>query len=254
MKKTAFLIFASIILIMLLSFFNLMQANQQKKITLEETKKEYKKTNQQIENFISQFEQYNENKELEEQLNEIKENIEQIKQENNELKKELHNRKENFNIVESGQITNMNIESKSGFIPEMFEIVWSHYDAKNLKGSGKEFLKAENETGINALVLAGIASLESGWGSSQIVKTHNNYFGWGAYDEDPYRYAKTFKSREESILIVAEGLKNYYVQNDYNNLEEINKMYATDPLWDVKVANIIEQIVNVNKKNKKGVD
>jgi len=152
----------------------------------------------------------------------------------------------------------MPLQSKSGFTANDFEKIWSKTEAKNLQGSGKEFIKAENKTGINALILASIVIHESDWGNSNLAINNNNFFGWSAYDKDPSRYAKSFESRKECIYHVANKIKQIYLNPNGNiytrNLKEMNIYYATDPEWDEKVADVLKKVIKIKYNHRGNLD
>ncbi len=117
-----------------------------------------------------------------------------------------------------------------------------------LKGLGKSFKKAEQKSGVNAYALAAIALHESGFGQSKIAKQKHNLFGFQAYDNSPYKSAKSFDSYEQGIFHVADYLKKNYLSVDgkyYNGttLNAIGKNYATDPKWSQKVEAIMKALM-----------
>ena len=54
-----------------------------------------------------------------------------------------------------------------------------------LEGLGKDFKAAEDEYGINAILLIAMAKHETGNGTSELFKNKNNLFGFNAIDDDP---------------------------------------------------------------------
>ena len=118
-----------------------------------------------------------------------------------------------------------------------------------LNGLGEAYIKAENESGVNAMFLVALSMIESGNGNSKLSKNKNNIFGYQAYDSDPYNSAKTFSSKEECIYEVASVISKKYLTEDGPyfgggyTINHINKRYATDPDWDIK---IISKMVAMN--------
>lgn len=105
------------------------------------------------------------------------------------------------------------------------------------------FIEAEEETGVNAVFLASVAALESGWGKSNAANTKNNLFGWTTNKGD----LKTFNSKEDCILFVARKMKEYYLSPDgkYFNgyeVEDINICYNGRPEWAKAVNNIMDNL------------
>ena len=110
----------------------------------------------------------------------------------------------------------------------------------NLKSLAATYIQAEEETGVNAIFIASISALESGWGKSYMATHKNNLFGYGK---------KTFTSKEESILHVANALKNNYLVSNgryYNGttVKAVEKCYCPSPVgqWSGLVSQIMRQL------------
>lgn len=117
-----------------------------------------------------------------------------------------------------------------------------------LEGLSETYIKAEEETGVNALFLVALSIHESAWGNSKLARERNNIYGFHAYDYDPNK-AKYFDSKEECIMHVANHLKTKYLTEDgeYFNgytVSAINVKYATDKEWDEKVFKLMKYIYN----------
>ncbi len=118
-----------------------------------------------------------------------------------------------------------------------------------LQGLGAAFADAEAKYGVNAYFLAGIAALESGYGTSKIALDKNNLFGFCAYDDSPYSSAKRFASREAGIDYVAGFLSKEYLSGSgryYKGLsvDSVGRSYATDPSWADKVTLVMNELVS----------
>ena len=121
--------------------------------------------------------------------------------------------------------------------------------SSKLRGTGDYFVNSQNTYGVNALVMAGIAANESGWGTSSICQNKNNLFGLNAVDSSPGTSANTYASVEECIRQFADGwmsrkyLKpgNWVYNGGFlgNKASGVNVKYASDPYWGEKAANII---------------
>lgn len=112
----------------------------------------------------------------------------------------------------------------------------------DLKSYSDVFILAEEQTGINAVFLSSVAALESGWGRSEVAKSKNNLFGWTSTTG----YC-TFNSYEESILYVANKLKELYLTPDgpYFNgysVSDINCKYNGSKFWEDTVISIMQDI------------
>lgn len=115
-------------------------------------------------------------------------------------------------------------------------------------GQGNVFMEAQKQSGLDARYILAHAALESGWGKSSIAKKYNNYFGIGAFDNNPNN-AKNFSNSglASGIINGAKWIaKNYY--NSSYKQTTLYKMrnnngvhqYATDPNWHNKIANIMK--------------
>jgi len=114
-------------------------------------------------------------------------------------------------------------------------------------GIASSFMRAQELWGVNSLYLMAHAALESNWGASRIAVDKNNLFGFMAFDRDPHGSAATYRSKEDSVLHVSG-----YIRRDYLNksgrfyrgwhLAGMNEFYATDPMWAVKIARIMQSM------------
>jgi len=214
---------------------------------------------------------YEKNRTLAEQLQAVREQIVLLRQRNQSLEELLSNRvrtyliatgsmpartAEGFYPSRSGldgsyrsiDLLNMPVQSKSGFLPEDFERIWERYNAVRLKGTGEALIRAENESGINALVLAAIIVHESHFGESALAVHKNNLAGLGAYNGRAGRTAMSFATKEDCIAYLADFLAREYVTpgGKYyhgGDLAAIGKSYAADPNWSFKVAQNIRRLV-----------
>ena len=105
-----------------------------------------------------------------------------------------------------------------------------------LKGLGEHFLSAEEKHGVNALFLASVAALESGWGRYCFKK--NNMFGYGNM---------SFSSKAECIDFVAMKLKENYLSENgkYHNgytVDAVNVRYNGRSEWAETVLQIMSAL------------
>lgn len=113
---------------------------------------------------------------------------------------------------------------------------------------GNSLVTNQNTYGVNALLAAGLAANESGWGTSSIAQAKNNLFGLGAIDSSPGESANSFASPDACVKNFAEGWmsKRYLNPNNGNyfggflgnKASGINVKYASDPYWGEKAAAI----------------
>jgi putative cell wall-binding protein len=121
-----------------------------------------------------------------------------------------------------------------------------------LKDISGAFIEAQNTWGVNAIYLVAHAALESGWGKSAIAQDKNNLFGFRAYDDNPYQHAAEFECMEDCILYVSGYIKKQYLVDGGkyfhgSDLAGMNVRYASDPMWAVKIARIIERLYPYDK-------
>lgn len=224
-KGWQFLLISGVILLAVLAFSASYEARQAE---IQELKAEKERQLQQMQD-------------LKEQLNEAAEKLEELET----MLLNLHR----MELIMSGApealspnrgghqytATTMPLLSPSGFSPARFERAFA---GTGMAGLGESLCLAEKETGVNALVLAGVIALESGWGSSKIARDKNNLAGLGAYDDCPGS-AIRFGSREECVMYLARLLRD----KPGDNLREIGIWYASDPGWAEKVAGYMRAII-----------
>ena len=111
-------------------------------------------------------------------------------------------------------------------------------------GEGNAFFDAQNVYGVNALLVYALAIHESGHGTSNLARTRNNLFGWGAFDSSPgdaYMFASVTQSVYEHMgrnlrgYLSAENWR-YFGQVYGNKNNGFNTKYASDPYWGNKIA------------------
>ncbi len=245
LNKQKFIVGASLI-ILLASGLNYHLTSQQQmyeKLSgdLENLDQAYKRTLDEL-RLLSQ-----ENKNLKTLLDEQVIVISTIEADKEKLEQILLNQTNTYRNAVSMRGTIMPVKSISNFTPNMYEQAWKKMSASALLGTGEAFCQAEEEYGINSLVLAAIAYLESGGGTSRIAREKNNLFGLGAGAPNPYESARCFACKEDSIYFTASLLRNSYLdrggrfyRGDY--LEHIGINYAADPQWATKIAGAMSKI------------
>ena len=142
----------------------------------------------------------------------------------------------------------------SGLTAEQFDQI---LEGTQLKGIGKDLVKAEKDHKVNGIVLLSIAGLESGWGTSQKSKEINNITGFRVEDKNGDGTATKFKSKGDCIYKTAERLKQLYLtekDNKFTKVKEgsfyngkslgsVNVMYCSQIDWFEKVSNIAHRKV-----------
>ena len=118
-----------------------------------------------------------------------------------------------------------------------------------LNNTGDYFVKYQNQYGVNALLAASFAALESGWGKSSIAQNKNNLFGLNATDNNPAANADTYPSVENCIYdFSANWMSLRYLNPNYTSLfrggyfgdkgSGIFGKYSSDPYEGEKCASI----------------
>lgn len=124
-----------------------------------------------------------------------------------------------------------------------------------LKGLGSAFLEAENRYNVNAIILASIACLESGYGTSKLAIEKNNLFGLDASlsKVGSNDYGSGYKTKEECINYAAHRIGRQYIELDetckwrYVNAKDIysvGKKWCVTSGWADKVISIANKIQN----------
>ncbi len=171
---------------------------------------------------------------LEESENESRE----LREENQELERLHYIRAEQRTLLASrGGRPSIPVMSASGMTAEHFERAFAALEKPALARLGQALVDAEAETGVSALVLAGIISLESAWGESRLARERNNLAGLGAYDGREDECGLAFESREVCVLTLA------WLIRDGGTVEDVGRWYASDPAWAVKVAGCMGMIL-----------
>ncbi len=188
-----------------------------------------------------------ENQALKTKLEEQQAIIGTIEEDKQRLEQVLLNQTKTYRSAIEMKGLTMPVKSISSFNAQMYEKAWKNLNANALLGTGEVFARAEEKFGINSLVLAAIAYLESGGGTSRIAREKNNLFGLGAGSSNPYANARCFASKEECIYFAASLLRNSYLSRggrfySGDSLQHIGKYYAADPRWATKVAEAMSRI------------
>ena len=150
-----------------------------------------------------------------------------------------HNRKLNvgfnaYNLLEVSGITG----------DEMYSLL-SH---RGVRDVAYTIVEAEKEYGINALLLAGLVCLESGWGESpRSTGWTKNMTGMGVPTDDSV--GTVYESRQACVMDTARQLKKYYLTegaNCYNGLSiwNVNVKYSASDSWATKIINISQTLLD----------
>ena len=122
--------------------------------------------------------------------------------------------------------------------------------ASELYNEGSNFIKNQNEYGVNALLTFALAVNESGFGRSYYAVEYKNLFGWNAFDSNPDNASK-FPSIDicirDQMAINFRGYldifdSRFFGQHFGNKGSGFNVKYASDPYWGAKAAAIAYEI------------
>ncbi len=111
----------------------------------------------------------------------------------------------------------------------------------NLSGTGNLFAKYAVENGVDPYLATAIVLHETGcnWSCSAAVKNKNNVGGMMSSGGLIH-----FNSLEEGIKAFIVNLKEKYYDKGLNTPELMNKKYAANPKWHVKINSYINKIKN----------
>jgi hypothetical protein len=237
MKRADKLIFLTVAVVILVSIYyiqwrgELQQQEYQSLLDeLQAISKRYNETSTALE------EAHEHNVELEELLNKSLEIIDSIEQRNEELEQILFNQTQTYQAAVNMEGASMPVLTRSGFTGNMYERAFERLRAHGMKGTGIYLVQAEINYGINSLVLAAIAYLESAGGNSDLARNCHNLFGLLS-GSGPM----IFDSKKECINYAARLLHTSYLSRGSrfyqgDNLEAIGIWYAAEPEWADKVA------------------
>ncbi|MEW5785498.1 MAG: glucosaminidase domain-containing protein [Bacillota bacterium] len=239
LKQIKYLLAVSLVLLIVFGWQYQIAFEKEKSKQLE---KQFNDLNQIYTDTVNDLDEVrDENETLFLQLHDALIKIDDVEKRNAELELILFNQRQTYRHAVAMQGSIMPVLTQSSFTAQMYERAWVRLGAHGLKGIGDALVEAEERYGVNSLVLASIAYLESAGGMSKIARNKNNLFGLGAGDIDPYGHAMSFSYKDDSIYYVANLFRTNYLSRGGRfyrgeNLEAIGIRYASDPLWAYKVG------------------
>ena len=156
------------------------------------------------------------------------------------------------------------LRSRSAYSGSTLNSMINQYASSGSKmnNTGASFVDRQDSYGTNALIMASVGAIESGWGSSSIAQNKNNLFGLNAVDASPETSADTYKSIDSCIQTFAETyLSKRYLRAgwDYyhggflgDKASGMNVSYASDPYWGEKIASVAWMLDNGNGQKDRG--
>lgn len=161
--------------------------------------------------------------------------LELMKSSEDEVKKRLQTE---LNIIKSPKFNPDDLTYKSNLT---YDELYSILKGSNLEDLTDAFIDAEKTYGVNALGLAGLVAVESGWNSSDRSDYQNNLTGYAVYsDSSEGRY---FESKYDCVMHTAKLLKDDYLNPKGQwhrgySIDSINTNYSSDDDWSSKITNI----------------
>lgn len=110
---------------------------------------------------------------------------------------------------------------------------WNEKQGGNCRfvGHGQAFIDASKITGMDPVAILALSAHESGFGTSRIARTKNNFMGIGAYDASPYTSSYTMgDSIDQGIIQGAIWVTNNYYKQGQTTLYKMiygGKTYST---------------------------
>ena len=152
---------------------------------------------------------------------------------------------EDHEVASAGFTIHTNINSISGMTLEDISFLLREYPA--LQEIGESVLLNEKKYGVNAYFILGVASQESGFGTSLMARKKNNLFGIGAYDEGSYENALSFNSKSECVEYFC-SLILLYLESGRSTPATIHKRYASDELWASRVVQLMNSYATLVRR------
>ena len=157
--------------------------------------------------------------------------------------------RDDHDVVARGFSVYSSINSISGMTLDDVTHVLQYYP--NLQGIEESVLLSERKYGINGYFILGVASQESGFGSSALARRKNNLFGLGAYDDSSFESALSFDTMAECVDYFC-ALITVYCENGRTTPARINERYASDELWANKVVSLMNRYANLVNERREG--
>ena len=168
------------------------------------------------------------------QIEELKTDIEKVRSEISDVNSEVADLRVDDGFEKLEKVIEKNEESKvvynttdiahkSGYTAEQFDAiinkVFTDMNKKttSLTTIGYSLYKVEQENDVNGLYLLGIASFESGWGTSDLATKSNNLYGL---------IGRKFNSVDECTEYMGSWLRSAYIDKGLDTLAKIQTKYC----------------------------
>lgn len=138
------------------------------------------------------------------------------------------------------------ITSPSNLTSDQFNQIIKKYllsigkDHSKMFGIGNALVKIEKEYQVNGLLCLAVASLESGYGTSNSAYTNNNLFGLIGSNG-----LMKFDSVDECIIYWGKLIRNYYIDNGLYTIYAIGTKYCPESdTWVGNVSYLMKEYAN----------
>lgn len=152
-------------------------------------------------------------------------------------------------------VNNLQVKSNINAI-QLEEAINKIKQDNKLKGLGTAFIDAENKYNVNAIILASIACLESGYGTSKLAIEKNNLFGLDAplSASGTKNYGSGYESKEDCIDYAGHRIGKQYLELDAKanwrycegkkDIYTVGSKWCETGDWANKVISIANRIKN----------
>lgn len=145
------------------------------------------------------------------------------------------------------------IGDSSGVTAEMLDACTEYYSQyqsfeNKFIGKGSTFIKAQEQSGIDALWLYAVSVYESGWGTSDLAINKSNYYGIAAWDTDITKAKVMGDSFDSGIINGAIWIRDHYYSKGMTSMTAMNSTpnhsYAPgNTIWIPTITEFINNFI-----------
>ena len=189
-------------------------------------------------------------------LKEIKSQTDEINRLTQErLRQEQEREQQHAEAVETAKNTGLSIHSdlvtstvalNTEDMNRIIDSYTAHIENSNLRGHGEAFIQASRETGLNPIYILAHAIIESGSGTSYLVRDRFNFFGIAAYDTNPGAAYAMGDNVDEGIINGAKWIKRNFYDEGYTTLSAMKSGgYASSDKWASDIAQVANSCIQL---------
>lgn len=150
--------------------------------------------------------------------------------------------KKSVNLSDISKPSNLSASQLNSVINSRLKNVGK--SSSKLSNLGDALVKMEEESGVNALFCLAVASLESGYGTSDAAMNKNNLFGLMRSNS-----LIEFSSVSECISYWGNLMKNHYINSNRDSIEDIQPKYCPDSeTWAPDVSYLFNTYSSISSK------